>query len=412
MQSFPTDLLQLLLPAIDAGRRALRDLEQAEIPAALQRVAATTGGKLPPPLARSLLEHLDEDSWLREQAIAAWPGLDVDAGSIPVRVSSLFLSRPGGWWITTATNLAEVRAADERRRLDDATSALEAARAENAEARRRDRKTRDDARRSVRDAQEQVSAVRAQLAADREDERRTRERLEGTIASLEADVARLTIEAASAEETAASARRTAAAVRKERNEERSRTSATTSWLPAEPMERARYLDRIAAAARRLPDETPESGAAAESLELPPGLRPDDEEAIVWLLRQDLPCVLLVDGYNLIHHLDVPDAGRGRTRVITALDRIRRAAAAPVRPIAVFDSGVSAENSVRGTSGGVEVRFTREGHTADDEIAALVEAGTGNTVVVSSDREVREHAEARGALGLWSEAMAAWLRGRA
>ena len=412
MQSIPSDLLRLLLPAVDAGRRALQDLEHKEIPAALHRVAATMGGKLPPPLARGLLDHLDRDSWLREQAVSAWPGLDVSAESVAVRVSSCFLSRPDGWWITIAADLADVRAADGLRRVDDAAAARDDARAETAEARRRQREIRHDAQREVREAREQVAAVRAELAADREDERRTRERLEGAIASLETDVARLTGEVASAEEEAAAARRATAAARKERNEARRRISETASWLPAEPVERARFLDRIAAAARRLPDRPEASRTAVESLVLPPGMRPDEAEAIDWLLRQTLPFALLVDGYNLIHHLDVPDAGRGRTRVITALDRIRRAANAPIRPVAVFDSSVSEETTVRETPGGVEIRFTQEGHIADDEIASLVEARTGNIVVVSSDRAVREHAEARGALGIWSEALAAWLRSRA
>ena len=87
----------LLLPAVDAARRALREMESEDVPASVHRVARSTARRLPPPLARSLAEALDDDAWLREKAAEAWPEADPDAASPKLAVSALFLLRPDGW---------------------------------------------------------------------------------------------------------------------------------------------------------------------------------------------------------------------------------------------------------------------------------------------------------------------------
>jgi hypothetical protein len=46
-------------------------------------------------------------------------------------------------------------------------------------------------------------------------------------------------------------------------------------------------------------------------------------------------------------------------------------------------------------------------SADEEIISLAGQVPG-LVVITSDRRVREEAEARGAIGLWSEALVDWL----
>ena len=56
---------------------------------------------------------------------------------------------------------------------------------------------------------------------------------------------------------------------------------------------------------------------------------------------------------------------------------------------------------------MEIRFAADDRIADEEIVELA-AELDDVVVISSDREVREQAEAGGAVVLWSEALAQWL----
>ena len=89
--------LELLAPAFKAVRKALRDLDPDEVPAVLRRIAGQSGRRLPPPLARKLVETLAENEWLREKAAEAGSDLD-PASPDPARaVSALFLLRPEGW---------------------------------------------------------------------------------------------------------------------------------------------------------------------------------------------------------------------------------------------------------------------------------------------------------------------------
>ena len=94
----------------------------------------------------------------------------------------------------------------------------------------------------------------------------------------------------------------------------------------------------------------------------------------------------------------------------ALDRLQQVARGPMRVVAVFDSRLGPAGEVP-APGPVEVRFTAEEGGADEEIAVLAGALGGARVVVSSDRAVREAAEAAGAMTLWSEALRDWSRRR-
>jgi predicted RNA-binding protein with PIN domain len=80
-------------------------------------------------------------------------------------------------------------------------------------------------------------------------------------------------------------------------------------------------------------------------------------------------------------------------------------------VVVYDSAVSPEAETGSGPGGVRIRFTRNGLSADDEIRRLAAEGSGPVVVVSSDREVREGSERHGAIALWSEALIAWIQAR-
>src|SRR5512146_5339 len=109
--------------------------------------------------------------------------------------------------------------------------------------------------------------------------------------------------------------------------------------------------------------------------------------------------IIVDGYNLIRQwpelamLDRADLQSGREALLQELRVYQRAKRH--RITVIFDGrergGISggAENS-----GGIGVRYSRQGETADEEITRLVaEAGAG-AVVVSSAREVQAAARRR------------------
>jgi predicted RNA-binding protein with PIN domain len=131
--------------------------------------------------------------------------------------------------------------------------------------------------------------------------------------------------------------------------------------------------------------------------------------VTWLVGSAGAFSLIVDGYNVLFHLDRGDfsTGRARQRLAQQLGRLKREAGT-ARVIVVYDSALPGGRRARPTAGGVEVRFAEEGRLADEEVILLAGELTGAVVVVSSDREVREGAEAAGALALWSEALVGWI----
>ena len=117
--------------------------------------------------------------------------------------------------------------------------------------------------------------------------------------------------------------------------------------------------------------------------------------------------IIVDGYNLIRQwpelamLDRADLESGRGALLQTLQAYQRVKRH--RITVVFDG-----RERGGLSGGVEkaggvgVRYSRQGETADEVIAHLVaETGEG-AVVVSSDREVQAAARRHGAAPLAAE----------
>ena len=114
--------------------------------------------------------------------------------------------------------------------------------------------------------------------------------------------------------------------------------------------------------------------------------------------------IIVDGYNLIRQwpelamLDRADLQAGREGLLRELQGYRRARGH--RVTVVFDGrehGGLSEGTER--AGGIGVRYSRRGETADALILRLVaEAGAG-TVVVSSDHEVAAAARRYGAAWL-------------
>jgi hypothetical protein len=378
---------RLLRPALDAARKALRLLDEEHVPVGLRRVVAASGRRLPAPLERTLIDHLERLDWLRTEALG-----HLDDGHT---ASRLFLERPDGWEETaagleavrgdaTAERLLQSSEAVNARLLAKVAGQTEGLRAARAEIERLRLESRSDPERtrlveSNRDLRDRMaSAERAVLAeARRSDEL---ERLLG-----EAD------------------RRIAELRRRSRVGQREAPApgAPQVFGAGDPLALARSLDHLleTLARRSGPERLDVKGPAAETFVLPQGVRPDQAEAVEWFLSLPRPVVVLIDGYNVGHELaSVPDSGV-RLRVEQMASRMRRMAEAPMTVVVFWDSRTDTDGW---RSGGVDVRYVP---SADE---AIVEQSGRGVVVVSSDRAVREAAERKGAVGLWSQALLAWM----
>ncbi|NNJ48511.1 MAG: hypothetical protein HKP18_11860, partial [Acidimicrobiia bacterium] len=128
-------------------------------------------------------------------------------------------------------------------------------------------------------------------------------------------------------------------------------------------------------------------------------------------RQPRPFTLLVDGYNVTFRLSGGPDAAARERLNEELSRFKLRAKTPVNVVVVYDSAISPEVETGAGPGGIWLRYTKLGLTADDEIRRLAAETVEPLAVVSSDREVREGSEQFGAIVIWSEALVAWIQGR-
>ena len=402
MSNFRGVWINVLDGAIGAGRAAMRELEEREIPSGVRRVAAYSGGKLPPPLASSLLAEIDENEWFREKVTEQFAGDDESP-------SALFLHRPNGWWMGVVEAIAaaglshgEGRAADLQRQLDKTEAKLRTVNAKLTE----QRKEADDERRRAREA---VEATRNSVAARFETERAEMEAARQHSTALAKRVAELETEHLALQDAFATLRSRFAKARRYRVADSSAETGAGS-LPSNPVKLARLLDLQTASFGRTPrTEVPVTAKDIVTLRLDAGVRPDSADGIRWLLGLAEPVVVLVDGYNAQFHIDRRDftSGAARRTLVNALRRLRDAATVKHRVVVVFDSTLPGERIPRSSLGGVEIRFTEKDVIADEEIIDLV-ADLDRVVVISSDREVREEAETGGAVVLWSESLAEWL----
>lgn len=119
--------------------------------------------------------------------------------------------------------------------------------------------------------------------------------------------------------------------------------------------------------------------------------------------------ILVDGYNVIRRLPELRAveraeglSAGREALCAHLRAYRRARGHAIT--VVFDGA----GGPGASSGGLTVRFSRAGETADAVIARLLEAGGSGAVVVSSDTGVAAAARRAGAAAVTAEEFGARL----
>ncbi|MFQ5555506.1 MAG: NYN domain-containing protein [Acidimicrobiia bacterium] len=405
MAIITTELITLLRGVVSAGRDALADRDGPQIPAKLAKVAQSSARSLPPPLARSLLTVIDEDEVFRSE-VADKLGEDDE-------IALAFVERPDGWWALIATALADKTQSASAAKVSAATS--EAARQERfaAEA---------AARLEEAIAAADVARSEAQQRIERLQRRHDDTAASGALQEPAADgreLAAVQDRLIAAETTAAEAKHTIDAlrtrVRKLRRPKQSDDGAVRGSLPTEPIELARTLDLQVEVASRLspggaaqPEPPDEPG---ESFALAPGVAPDSADALAWLMSAPAATVI-IDGYNVLFRSEGHgfDSGAGRRKLDQAMRLMHRQSASGHSVVVVYDSSVAGERVPSVRSGGLEVRFAPCDRLADEEIADLAAAVDGNVVVVSSDREVREHAEAVGAVVLWSEALVGLLRG--
>lgn len=390
---FDRESMEVLRPAADRLRRALQRMEADDVPAALRPLAESSARRLPPPLLKRALTELDSSEWLRAE-------VEADGELEPDSPEQLYVSRPDGWEAGLRMMVEEAtcnRQQADRAQLErELASALERVsrleeelEAGSREVAAAERRARDRLRAEVETAQVGRRRAEAQARSEAHDASRFASRVERLEAELTSTERRLDTLRALLEKE-----RRAGAVSEP-------ASSSRGWFPDDPVEMAEELDRIHSAVRLVP-----SGPGEEPLperpdvRLPAGFRPDREESVRWLARHSLRW--LIDGYNVAFQVSSDPDPSTRSRVISAAGRIATIAPPGSMVVVVFDSSVD-------TASLPAERRVRVVYAPSADEWIIDHAGPG-TVVVTSDRRVREAAEQRGATGVWAEALAEWMAG--
>lgn len=402
--------LEDLALVVDPARKVLADLDPGEVPGRLAAVATQNRPVLVRPLQRRLIDEVDRNEWLREQVAERFDGV-VDAEDPLERMAALFLHRPEGWEddIEDMEKASERSERDEQsERIESLNRCIEGLRTELDSWRNRAKRYRRRAKEAAEQADRRVAAARSEALEQRD---------EGPIRELQRDNRALRKEleriATEREELGGRLAEVRTELRKERRADRSVESVPvrSAWAALNLLDAARLLDDVVEAfSPESAFREPRAITGAEPFDLPLGTPPDDPAAIEWLLAVERDFLLLVDGYNVAFHLDrirfnTPDI---RRRLEKDLARLKGLARGRPRVALVYDSDQSGDTTRGPGPAGIEIRFTSTGHSADDEILALAAQHGTATVVVSSDRRVREGAQSSGSLGLWSEALAGWM----
>lgn len=390
--SFSTSLL---VPALDAARRALSHLDEDAIPARI-RVVAKRSGKLPAPLALSLIAELDRNSWLRELALdelATKPQPREGSASLE------FLRREPGWEKRLATITEQSQSEFEERSSLRLAEELRAAKLEIERLRRQVRK----ATRPAAESPQKKSLPVADGARDRADLKAALSSTKKALAASE------TVRAELSNRVSELQLRVETLLQRRPQKSAPRTAPGGS-IRREPVELARDLDIRLHSWSMAPlgvsaPAPPSVTGPSELPSIPSGIRPDKAEAIEWLLSHPGPLTVAVDGWNLAFQFKNPPGRKERAQVEAAVGRLSHKAAGQRKLLVLFDSRFDTEGTHPGMHPDVEVRFPA---SADEALIEL--AGKSRSlVVITSDRRVREEAGQAGALGLWGEALLDWLR---
>ncbi|MFW2340771.1 MAG: hypothetical protein ACN4GK_12015 [Acidimicrobiia bacterium] len=398
-------VVEALDSVIETARSVLRDFEPEQVPATLMKVAKHSGKRLPPPYARSLVSELHENDWLRDKVTDALIEADPASDDTRLAAAGLFLHRPDDWESRFSQIVADredsqagSQAANLEQTIEKLKSSLDAAKAKERKARQALAETQSDADKRVKEAKALAEAARMEAAAPSAG-------LEKSLDEADAEINRLRTSLIEADGRIDSLKHM---LLKARRMERDDSDGTTPsiWQTGDTLEMAKMLDDVMVAMRPRSTSRDAATGTAEALVVPDGIRPDQADAINWMLQQERPVTLVVDGYNVAYQLDesrysTPEL---REQVRDGLSRLRRLAKGPLPVVLVFDS----KEDVAKIPGQVETRFVP---VADDEVVRLAAELSGDVIVISTDREVRERAEYNGAIALWSDALVAWMRGR-
>ncbi len=116
--------------------------------------------------------------------------------------------------------------------------------------------------------------------------------------------------------------------------------------------------------------------------------------------------IIIDGYNLMRQsrslsvADPPDIQRGREALLKRLDHYRRIRAHQIT--VVFDgSGAPSFSTSTDLFRGIEITFSKRGESADTVIKKMSDRLKEKALVVSSDREIMDHAVLQGAAAISS-----------
>ncbi|MDE0352573.1 MAG: NYN domain-containing protein [bacterium] len=403
---------RLLRQVVEVARGTLREMEWREVPRSMHRVAQSTGQRLPAPLEKLVLKEIDQDEWLREQVAEDFDGSE--KGDDPhEQAAALFLLRPDGWEdrlerirrdLRDAWNSARIERHE--RRIGELESELKKWKGDARQARVEAEEARRKADRRVEQAWEEArSTVEPELIETCDQLRRDNRRLAGDLEAARAEL----------ENTGQRLAETRGDLERERRIEHAPPAPPAGlnvWADMDAVEAARQLDGVVQAF--FPGPAPvvmePAPAGSKPLVLPAGVAPYSPQAVEWLIELDRPFALLVDGYNVTAKMYPPDRFSRpeiRDRLQNDLAELKVRARGRPRITVVWDSGRASETSAETLPNGIEVRYTREGWKADDELIDLAGGLGASAAVVSSDREVREQAQRAGSLGLWSEALATW-----
>ena len=397
---------ELLAEALEAARRALRRLEEKDVPPRLRDIAGRSG-RLPAPLAKRLLKELEASDWLRAEAMVeiapkeaeSEPGSDQVGGESP---SILFLARPDGWADRIEALSLGHREDVERSEVKRLETELRKA---VAKAGRLEQKVALAERREQELADGFAGRVTAAAAASRRSQARlksVREELTNQIAAKEQEVARLVAENSDLRQRLGRAR----SETPKSSTGTKRRTVEAAWSFDKPSALARHLDdinRSLVIAPAKPEKATQTAQPGRLSGLPAGISPDRAEAIVWLLKLPGMVHIAIDGWNAAHFLKSPPVPATRTKIIEAARRLIRDSSGKRRVTAVFDSSQLGESF---STDDVAVRFVT---SADEELVKIAQRDATGLVVITSDRKVREAVERAGAVGLWSEALIEWLK---
>ena len=388
----------LLAEALAAARRALRRMDDKDIPARLRDIASRSG-RLPAPFTKRLLAELDASDWLRAEARAEIPDHEDEARET---ASFLFLARPEGWEARIEALVIGHREAVERSEIKRLETELRRA---VARAGRLEQKLDKAERRE----QEAASGIDERLAAAAETNRRSRAKLKSVRETLSGQLSAAAEEATRLRAENDDLRQKLAVARSSRGKAAPTSKPTqveAAWALDRPTVLARHLDdlnRALVIAPVRPGEPTVAAKAERRWGLPAGVSPDRAEAIVWLLSIPGIVHIAIDGWNAAHLIESPPTPATRNRVIEAARRLILASPGKRRVSAVFDSSQVGESF---SADDVVVTFVA---SADDELIKMARHDPSGLVVITSDRRVREAVEEAGAVGLWSEALIEWLK---